>query len=60
VDPTNIRNNKDIAGGGGMMDIGCYCVSLSRFIFGKEPLRVMGIVDYDPVLGTESHGFGYS
>jgi len=58
VDPTNIRNNKDIAGGGGMMDIGCYCVSLSRFIFGKEPLRVMGIVDYDPVLGTDRMASG--
>jgi predicted dehydrogenase len=43
VDPNNIRNIKD-AGGGAMMDIGCYCVSLSRFIFGKEPVRVLGSV----------------
>ena len=35
TDPNNIRNNKAI-GGGGLMDIGCYCISLSRFIFGKE------------------------
>jgi predicted dehydrogenase len=32
TDAANIRNQKDI-GGGGMMDIGCYCVSLARFIF---------------------------
>ena len=32
VDANNIHNKKE-AGGGGMMDIGCYCVSLSRFLF---------------------------
>ena len=52
VDPKNIRNQKD-TGGGGMMDIGCYCISLSRFIFGKEPERVFGIVDYDSELQTD-------
>jgi predicted dehydrogenase len=52
TDPANIRNKPE-AGGGGMMDIGCYCVSLSRFIFGKEPLKVVGVVEYDPVLGTD-------
>ena len=31
-DPHNIRNQLDI-GGGGLMDIGCYPISLSRFIF---------------------------
>lgn len=52
TDPKNIRNQKE-AGGGGMMDIGCYCVSISRFIFGKEPVKVSGIVEYDPVLETD-------
>lgn len=47
VDPNNIRN-QGAAGGGGMMDIGCYCVSLSRFLFDNEPQRVFGIVEYDP------------
>lgn len=51
-DPTNIRNMADI-GGGGLMDIGCYNISLSRFIFGKEPERVAGIVEYDPKLRTD-------
>ena len=47
VDPTNIRNRADI-GGGAMLDIGCYCTSLTRFIFDSEPKRVMGIVERDP------------
>jgi predicted dehydrogenase len=51
-DPQNIRNRADI-GGGGLMDIGCYCISLSRFIFGKRPQRVMGIVERDPDLQTD-------
>jgi predicted dehydrogenase len=52
TDPKNIRNQKE-AGGGGMMDIGCYCISLSRFLFGKEPVRASGIVEFDPVLQTD-------
>ena len=45
-DPTNIRNQAAM-GGGGLMDIGCYNVSLSRFLFGYEPVRVMGMVEKD-------------
>lgn len=52
VDPNNVRNMADI-GGGGLMDIGCYNISLSRFIFGKEPMRLVGIVDYDPNFHTD-------
>lgn len=51
-DPGNVRNQADI-GGGGLMDIGCYNISLSRFIFAAEPARVMGIVDYDPQFQTD-------
>ncbi|HEY2839208.1 MAG TPA: Gfo/Idh/MocA family oxidoreductase, partial [Pirellulales bacterium] len=46
-DPGNIRNQRDI-GGGALMDIGCYCVSLSRFIFDDEPKRVLGAIERDP------------
>jgi predicted dehydrogenase len=52
TDPTNIRNMAEI-GGGGLMDIGCYNISLSRFIFDAEPARVMGIVEYDPQFKTD-------
>src|SRR5687768_15986889 len=36
-----------------MMDIGCYCVSWSRHLFGKEPERVFGMVEYDPQSETD-------
>lgn len=52
TDPTNVRNVADW-GGGGLMDIGCYCVSLARFIFDAEPQRVCGIVEYDPVMKVD-------
>jgi len=52
VDPRNIRNIEAL-GGGGLMDIGCYCISLSRFIFGEEPRRTMGITDHDPAMGID-------
>ncbi|MGY8767212.1 MAG: Gfo/Idh/MocA family protein [Pirellulales bacterium] len=51
-DASNIRNNSEW-GGGGMMDIGCYPISLSRFIFEGEPERVMGHVEYDEEFGTD-------
>jgi predicted dehydrogenase len=52
VDPQNVRNQKDI-GGGALMDIGCYGVSLSRFLFGREPVRAFGVSDVDPRFGTD-------
>ena len=51
-DPNNIRNKVDI-GGGGLMDIGCYCISLARFVFEKEPIRVLGIIDRDPEMKVD-------
>ena len=47
IDSNNIRNKADV-GGGGLMDIGCYCVSLSRFIFEAKPWRVCSIMEEDP------------
>jgi predicted dehydrogenase len=46
-DTANIRNNPDY-GGGGLMDIGCYPINTSRFMFGEEPSRVSGIIEKDP------------
>jgi predicted dehydrogenase len=57
VDPNNIRNHKDY-GGGGMMDIGCYCVSLARFIFAREPQRVFGKVELDPTFDVDQIASG--
>ena len=52
VDPANIRNQADL-GGGALADIGCYTISLARFLFGAEPRRVLGTVEYDPTFGTD-------
>jgi predicted dehydrogenase len=52
ADPKNIRNQDGI-GGGGLMDIGCYNISLSRFIFGEEPRRALGILEFDPNFKTD-------
>ena len=46
-DPTNVRNILEW-GGGGLMDIGCYPIFTSRFLFGAEPRRVLGLVERDP------------
>lgn len=37
----DIRVKKEL-GGGALLDCGCYCVSLIRYILGKEPLYVQG------------------
>lgn len=51
-DPQNIRNIRH-AGGGGLMDIGCYLVYFSRLIFAEEPTRVVGLVDEDAETHTD-------
>jgi predicted dehydrogenase len=51
-DPSNIRNVPAF-GGGGLMDVGCYLIHAARFLFDREPRRVMGAVDVDPALGTD-------
>jgi predicted dehydrogenase len=46
-DPKNVRNIPEW-GGGALMDIGCYPITTSRFLFGEEPLRVVGLIARDP------------
>src|SRR6201993_515482 len=46
-DPSNIRNIPEY-GGGALMDIGCYPITTSRFMFGEEPARVQALVERDP------------
>lgn len=46
-DAGNIRNVLDY-GGGALMDIGCYPITTSRFMFGEEPSRVLGLIERDP------------
>ena len=51
-DPSNIRNIP-ACGGGALMDIGCYPITTSRFMFGEEPSRVLGLVERDPHLKVD-------
>lgn len=52
TDANNIRNKTD-AGGGALMDIGCYCISFPRFILDQEPLSVVGTMQLDKDFGTD-------
>ena len=52
VSPENVRNSPEFAGGA-LMDIGCYMVKMSRFIFGAEPMRVNACVERDPSFKTD-------
>jgi predicted dehydrogenase len=51
-DAANIRNILEV-GGGALYDIGCYCVNLSRMLFGSEPSEVRGAVVRDALNGTD-------
>lgn len=48
-DPRNIRNQPGM-GGGALMDIGCYPISLARFLYDAEPERVMAHMEFDPTM----------
>jgi predicted dehydrogenase len=43
----NVRLSEEL-NGGGLMDVGCYCISESRYLFDSEPIRVYAVADYDP------------
>lgn len=52
TDPANIRNQLEL-GGGALMDIGCYPIDISRWIFDAEPRRVFGLIERDAEFGTD-------
>ena len=51
-DPSNVRHKAEW-GGGGLLDIGCYPITMSRFIFAEEPVRVIGALERDPDFKTD-------
>jgi predicted dehydrogenase len=51
-DTANIRNIA-ASGGGALLDIGCYPIHLSRFIFADEPVRVLGTMERDARTKTD-------
>jgi predicted dehydrogenase len=46
-DFNDIRSRLDF-GGGALMDIGCYPITLSRWLFDAEPLEVIAQIERDP------------
>jgi predicted dehydrogenase len=52
ADPQNIRNQVE-SGGGALYDIGCYLIHASRYAFGQQPSRVVGLIDRDPAMHTD-------
>jgi predicted dehydrogenase len=51
-DPRDIRSVPEW-GGGALMDIGCYPITLSRWLFGEEPTDVVATIDRDPDLRVD-------
>lgn len=46
-EPDNIRNKIEW-GGGALLDVGCYSISLSRWLFNEEPAQVLGQITPTP------------
>ena len=55
VDPANVRNVREW-GGGGMLDIGCYPITTTRFVTAREPERVAAAIERDPENGVDRRG----
>jgi len=53
ADPINIRNRLEL-GGGALMDIGCYPITISRFMYETEPSRVIGLIEREAATGTDT------
>jgi predicted dehydrogenase len=51
-DPGDIRSRVEW-GGGALMDVGCYPITISRWLFGAEPAEVVGLVERDPDLAID-------
>jgi predicted dehydrogenase len=50
IAPHEWRLDKNLAGGGPLMDVGIYCLNASRYLTGEEPIEVTGfssVVDHD-------------
>ncbi len=50
--PQDIRNRLE-TGGGGLLDLGCYAVSVGRWLCNREPVRVICTLRRDPQFGTD-------
>lgn len=64
TDRTNWRLRGDL-GGGAVMDLGCYCINIIRYVMGREPKSVWATGKFEPInnvwetlIGTMDFGDG--
>lgn len=55
--PDSITNSKEY-GGGSLMDVGCYPISISRYLYEAEPFRVISSLEYHPAFEVDIHASG--
>jgi len=51
-DPADVRNRVEW-GGGVLLDVGCYPITMSRWLLGAEPTEVIGTLERDPEFGVD-------
>jgi predicted dehydrogenase len=51
-DPADVRSRVEW-GGGALMDVGCYPITISRWLFGAEPTEVVGLIERDPEMKVD-------
>lgn len=54
-DPNDVRSNPEW-GGGALMDIGCYPITMSRWLYGEEPTAVIAQLEFDPDMKVDRVG----
>ena len=53
--PDDVRSNP-AWGGGALMDVGCYPITMSRWLFDEEPTEVIGQLEFDPDMHIDRVG----
>lgn len=53
IDPQNTRLNSS-RGAGSLMDVGCYCINISRHVFNEQPLWAMASQQIHPIHGCDT------
>jgi xylose dehydrogenase (NAD/NADP) len=49
---------KGALAGGALMDVGCYCINASRFIYGSEPIRAKALWSFNEERGVDQTTIG--
>jgi predicted dehydrogenase len=51
-DEDDVRLSKELVGGA-LMDVGCYCLNVTRYMLGEEPAEVKAIADFGQRSGVD-------